>query len=134
MNKVDHLHILISSIIPDIIFISETWLCAIHDDSLLGLSGYSLFRADRGDGIDPHGGVLVAVKTVLNPSIVAVNTYYELLLVDISRNNCKIRLCVFYRPPSMNSTNSIASFDFLKRYIDISYPVCVVGDFNLPSI
>ena len=34
----------------------------------------------------------------------------------------------------MNSTNSIASFDFLKRYIDISYPVCVVGDFNLPSI
>ena len=134
MNKIDDLHMLIQQTAPDVIFITETWLSNSHDNCILALHNFTVFRKDRNHGNDAHGGVLLAIKTTLNPVLVAVETNIEVLFADIKLNYLKIRLCVNYRPPSTCVNDSIAIFDLIRRYADISDRVCLVGDFNLPSI
>ena len=133
MKKVDELHILVTHVCADIIFICETWLCKQHNDSLLGLRNFTIFRRDRDHGNDPHGGVIIAVRQNLNPMLIHDDASYEILFVDITVDHQKIRLCVCYRP-SMNIADTVSFLSAMKLYSDVSQQVCIVGDFNIPCI
>ena len=63
MNKIDDLHMLIQQTAPDVIFITETWLSNSHDNCILALHNFTVFRKHRNHGNDAHGGVLLAIKT-----------------------------------------------------------------------
>ena len=133
MNKVDELHILLTHVCADIIFICETWLSKQHNDSLLGLRNFTIFRRDRDHGNDPHGGVIIAVRQSLNPILIHDDASHEILFVDITIDHQKIRLCVCYRP-SMIIAETISFLNAMKMYSDVSQHVCIVGDFNIPCI
>ena len=135
LNKVDDLHLLISQVRPDIILITESWLSVRYDSSILDLTNnYVIFRKDRQDGNDPHGGVLLAVKINLNPISVQSNSNHEVLFVDLKNSELKVRLCVVYRPPSFDLTETRTLIEYIKRHTLISTNVCIVGDFNMPGI
>ena len=134
VNKIDDLHILVSEHSPDCIFITETWLCDAHDDSLLALNNYIIFRKDRSNGSDPHGGVLIAVKSGLNPIKINLDTIYECVVVDILQNMVRIRLCCIYRPPSMSDAETKTFFYKLTPALNSSFNLCLAGDFNVPNI
>ena len=65
----------------------------VFDESVLGLNIYTVLRRDKSMGTDPHGCVVLAVRTTLNPVLVSS------VSCDISVNLCKLRFCVCYRPP-----------------------------------
>ena len=96
MNKVDDLHILLHDIQPDCVLITETWLSNCHDSSILSLNNYNVFRKDRNNGEDSHGGVLIAVKSLYNPILVECNTNFEVIFIDLMHQNRRTRLCNVY--------------------------------------
>ena len=49
---------------------TETLLSNRYDDAILGLRQYSILRRDRVSGNDPHGGILLAIRSNLKPYIV----------------------------------------------------------------
>jgi len=67
MNKLDYLRAEVQVIDPDITAISESWTNDSISDIELNLTGYTLFRKDRGLDIK-GGGVLLYVKDCLNAS------------------------------------------------------------------
>ena len=44
---------------------------------MLGLWEYTIFRKDRYSGTDPHGGVLIAVRSELKPAEVPTSDDHE---------------------------------------------------------
>ena len=134
VKKIGDLHVLINQICPDLIFMTETWLSNAFNDSILGLNNYTVFRRDRAMGTDPHGGVVLAVRTTLNPILVSSVSNSEVLFCDISVNLCKFRLCVCYRPPLTSAEQSLNFINAIKQYSEVSHELCIVGDFNMSGI
>ena len=128
------MHILLHDIQPDCVLITETWLSNCHDSSILSLNNYNVFRKDRNNGEDSHGGVLIAIKSLYNPILVECNTDFEVIFIDLMHQNTRTRLCNVYRPPSMNLSNTRELFELLRQYGDVSCNTCIVGDFNMPHI
>ena len=60
-NKIDELKIIVATLQPDVIGVSETHLLPSVDSSLVNLNGYSLYRCDRKTGI--HGGVAIYIRS-----------------------------------------------------------------------
>ena len=81
---------------PDIIGITETWLSNTIDDETLGLNGFCIFRADRGFGNDPHGGVLLAIKSKLYPTLVAADGHQEVVIAKIEHGGTSSKFIVGY--------------------------------------
>ena len=86
VNKVQELQLLVGKCNPSVICITETWLHSGVGSSCLGLSGYTVFRKDRDGGESPHGGVLIAVKTNLNPMLQDHNENLEILMICLNIN------------------------------------------------
>jgi len=88
----------------DILVLTETWLTPDIDDSELGFTGYQLFRLDRNSENSPHsrgGGVLLAVKSALNPQPITTNVNnVEQIFVLLSLNSVPIIIGSIYLPPS----------------------------------
>jgi exonuclease III len=95
---------------PDIISVTETWLHNDIPDVHLYLKDYVIFRKDR---IDGYGGVMLAVKSYLNPQCFHVQSNLEIVLVDIFANEHRLRVGVAYRPPSYSSA---LKEPFAKKY------------------
>ena len=95
---------------------------------------YIIFRKDRSNRSDPRGGVLIAVKSALNPIMINLDTIYECVVVDILQNMVRIRLCCIYRPPSMSDAETKTFFDKLTPALSSSFNLCPAGDFNVPNI
>ena len=100
----------------------------------LGLNGFSVFRADRSNGNDPHGGVLVAIRTFLNPIAYAHNTENEVLFVEIDVNGNKLKIVTVYRSTSMTSYQNQTFVDFLRGKLQFESRFILVGDLNYPRI
>ena len=125
---------LLTEVGPDIIMISETWLSTDVPDSHLMLNKYSIFRQDRNNGNNRHGGVMVAVLHDLNPLRASGASDHEICFVDVTIDNESIRLGVVYRPPSASPATSSALYQEIARYVNVNMNVCLAGDINLPSI
>ena len=93
---------------PDIICITETWLCSDIIDSEIFIDGYCLVRLDR----DRHGGgIIMYVNSSLSFSILSQVPELEFLAISISSIFGKFCVALAYRPPS---TSSIHYFNSLN--------------------
>ena len=101
----------------------------------LGLSDYTVYRKDRSGGTDPHGGVLIALKSNVNHSPVNYNTNREIMGVDIitSQGN-RFRFIAAYRPGSYDEEKNIFFMQDLYSLPNDQEKTCVFGDLNLPDI
>ena len=134
VNKIPDLHELVAKINPDIICITETWLHNEIDSFSLGLSSYSIFRKDRGDGNNPHGGVLLCVKPYLNPVVEVHSTSNEVLFVSLHVNGSPLKIIAAYRTPSMTQSENEDFVNFLRDKLIHQNNFVLVGDFNYPRI
>ena len=93
-RNVDDLKMLTSTDSLDVIFITEKWLCSQSPDQFLDLKAFTIFREDRRDGNDVHGGVLIAVKNSLNPMSVSIENNQEVCFVNCIISGTKFMLGV----------------------------------------
>ena len=118
-----------------IIALTETWLNNSHQDYLVELENYNIFRRDRLTG--RGGGVLVYVKCGV-PCIRRIDlepAQLELLCLEIKFGNSTILLCTCYRPPGQSSEDINTFLDELQQTIDSVMRLqpdglILVGDFN----
>lgn len=134
VNKIDDLTIVIGDISPDIILIAETWLSSDVSDAHLSLDEFVIYRKDRSNGTNPHGGVLIGVKSHLNPISVNLVTDLEMCFIDVFVNNEKIRIGVAYRPPCYTVQNSADFVHLIRDVLENNTKFCLFGDFNFPNI
>ena len=107
-NKINELHCILISKNVDILAISETHLKIGHKD-LVGeydIPGYKFFHKDR-KGDRKGGGVAIWVKNHLNSEQININQNYnnlesDILTVNITGKNNKLKFTTLYRPPKQN--------------------------------
>ena len=121
----------------DVVAVTETWLHnGYFDGEILSSFLYLIFRKDRG-GNKRGGGILLAVKTDLlaykRPDLEPQNS--EILLCDLVSPNSfkKITFCLRYRPPNCSLFTDYFEC-LLANLRETSGRICIVGDFNMPSI
>ena len=122
---------LLNSNIYDILIFTETWLNKNIFNLLLNPNDkYTLYRLDR--NTNTHGGgILVYVNMHYNTyQINLPNNTFELICINVLH----FRLCIFYRPPSMNYENTILLCNLMSRIIDTPESTIFYGDLNLPGI
>ena len=119
---------------PSIVCISETWLHNGINSACLGLKNFTIFRKDREDGNNPHGGVLIAVKSELNPVFQEHRSNAEVLLVNVSLNNISFKIVNAYRSTSLNSEQNVEFVDFLRMKLSHHNNYILLGDLNYPNI
>ena len=138
-NKIDELCGTVSSLSPDIVVITETWLSPNVNNSAINLNGFSTFRHDRQDG-RRGGGVCVYVNDQLPVVHLKELSYPEVeslwLLIKprrLPRGFNSIILAAIYHPPQSDDrallTHLIESLDSMLT----SYPasaIIIAGDFN----
>ena len=119
----------------DIFTISETWLDLSTTDADRQISGYILFRQDRGTH-KTGGGVVVYVKDTYKASVitelsaVSDSNFQQLWLKVQCKKLKSFPLCTVYRPP-----NSPITFleDIEKPFVDsllLGMEVIIIGDLN----
>ena len=113
---------------------TETWLTNEDSDELLDLNNFVIFRKDRDHGNDKHGGVLIAVKSNLNPNLISIETELELCFINIKVSGVNYKLGVVYRPPSSNRAENEALYNILKNQLWNQNHFFVTGDFNFRNI
>ena len=123
-------------VMPELIFITESWLTADNTFIFQGLPYYSVHRCDRNDRGD--GVVLLAHPSlrVVVPNIVIPACGMEVLFADVLlTSSIPIRLITVYRPPSSTAVNSLALCKFLQSdVVSRNKLLVILGDFNLPDI
>ena len=122
---------LLNSNIYDILIFTETWLNKNIFNSLLNPNDkYTLYRLDRKTNTN-GGGILVYVHLHYNIyQINLPNNTFELICINVLH----FRLCIFYRPPSMNYKNTILLCNLMSRIIDTPESTIFYGDLHLPGI
>ena len=133
--KFDELSILVSTLRPDIIAITESWLHKDIPNNLLALNNYVFCRVDRQERIG--GGVCLWVHERF-PSLpvpcVTVPTTVELLIIKIV--SLRLLFSVIYIPPSLTSSEKKDVADFLIHTFDKQLLICpefkivLCGDLN----
>ena len=101
---------------------------------MLGLLDFDVYRIDRSNGNNPHGGVLLCVKPYLSPPLELNNTYHKVLFVKIRPNNCSIKLVAAYRTPSMNPSKNEDFIGFISESLSDVNEFLLLGNFNYPGI
>ena len=105
-NKTQELEHLISSVKPDVIIGTETWLnSTINSNKIIKSAlGFNVYRKDRPN--KSYGGVLIAVTNNLISSVVTdLDTDCEILWVQIDLIGTKsLHIGSFYRPPNSDMT------------------------------
>ena len=84
----------------DIVCMTETWLTNNHSDESLDLEGFTIFRKDRDNGNNGHGGVLIAVRSKLNPNLISIDTELELCFIKLKFVGFDYKIGIVYRTPS----------------------------------
>ena len=110
---------------------TETFLGDDILDSELVDDNYAIFRRDR----NRHGR---GVMLVVDASIPAkrrqdLETDCELLWIELSLTPANVLVGVFYNPPDSPSSTMTQLNNSLAA-INISTPIVICGDFNLPNI
>ena len=136
MNKLDDLHVMVSSLQPDIIGISESWTNSNVLDSELSISGYDIFRCDRPNS-RRGGGVLLYVRSELQPTqCFLTSSFPEQVWCELrNKNKGDLLIGVCYRTPttSIYDSNIDSLLRDLLNELNGKHFV-LMGDFNYPGI
>lgn len=127
-TKIDEFRLTFENSGIDVLCVSETWLNKDIPDSLISLSGYKVYRADRKT---LGGGVAIFLKQGISCKVVSKSKEgdkIEYLFLEIYTKERKLLLGCMYRPYGNISLESInASLETIAvEYSD----VIIVGDFN----
>lgn len=123
---------------PTCIVLSETWLTTSVPNSIINLTGYSLYRGDR-EGNRRGGGVCIFLKraffknykiTHINKGIDGIESVW-LQLVSSSFN---FTLVGIYRPPNCSSVADQQIINNLEEASTFYNNLVVIGDFNFPTV
>ena len=130
LPKFDELQAVCLTLDPDIICITETWLSSDIEDQEIVLSGYYSCRLDR----NRHGGGLVIFyrSTLGYKPVLSGSNDLELSIVSFHKDNCKVCIALFYRPPS----SPFCTFDNFCTILHSLDPALLsnfvlLGDFNI---
>ena len=139
-NKKPELDQIISSVKPDIILGTETWLSPdISSYEYVPESDYTVYRRDRpaNSKHQSHGGVLIAIsKSILSEEVVELQSNCENVWAEVNLANArKLIIGCYYRPPS----DTGESLDQLRASLSrinmcAKSSVLLGGDFNLGHI
>ena len=113
----------------DIFGVSETWLNNDIYDATVQIDGYCLARKDSPSGIRKHG-VAVYVKNGIKFSEVDIDAPNTICIHLTDKN---IFCAIIYRPPSSSIPENQLLIDKLTEFTR-DREVCLLGDFNLPSL
>ena len=120
---------------PDVVLGSETWLNkSITDGEVLPPTYKFAARRDRPE--NPHGGVVIVIKSTLQSSKIRTGSNTELVAASIETRTKPVIVCSLYRPPDNNTEYSDRMCAALtdihskhKRKV-----IWIGGDANLPDI
>ena len=109
--------------------ICETWLSPNVSSSVVSVEGYTLLRNDSPSGQRKHG-VCMYVHNDLKIGHVCAdhNNTLGVFLPEIGLN-----VLTVYRPPSNTAAEDQELADYVEEFCK-DKDVCIMGDFNLPSI
>ena len=135
VNKLDLLELEMSQRNYDLIVLTETHLDHSILDSEIFPSHYTVFRKDRTTSGRHGGGVLIAVRDCIPPTLrVTHQCESELLFIDLLfSHKRRITLGVFYRPPG-GDTKPLEDLRICIQELNSSAELILLGDFNLPDI
>ena len=119
----------------DIFTISETWLDSTVDNASIEISGYQLFRQDRGP-YKSGGGLCVYTKSSLKAivledlSLVSDDGLQQLWLSVQCRKQKSFLICNVYRPPGtpINCFDTLA--DHFINSLSLGFDIIILGDLN----
>ena len=139
-TKANQFNCFISNHLPDLVFVTETWLNEDQPDGIICPPHYYCLRKDRRT---PGGGLAVFVRVGLHAQLLPVDDQFlhcEILPLEISSPNATgpdIRFILTYRPPYY-SPDDLAKFTLtlhcIELLLDTPKPTAILGDFNLPLI
>ena len=119
---------------PDIICLSETWLCESDNYAGLLINGYNQFCAKNRQGTI-GGGVMIQVKSNCTLLRELETQFDEAILAEIAINNYRVKIAVIYNKPRTNKNLFNDTLDtFLEASTDKNVPMIVCGDFNINTI
>ena len=138
VNKWDIIVAKLSTIKPDVIAISETWITPCSDIHLFVFENYVPFFNSR---VDSRGGGtlllinlgLPAQPTIISSEFSAINAYY-INAATMSIGDNKIHVATVYRPPWTSIDDLTSLILDISRLIQPSVSFISFGDFNLPRI
>jgi len=125
LPKFDELLISVDTQQPDIICITESWLCSDIEDSEIMIPGYQILRHDR----NRHGGgVLMYVSHRFIVKQLPSHPSLELFTVTLHYGNCRKCLSLFYRPVHLLKfcivfiviLNQLIFLSFLVLYLSVT--------------
>ena len=128
---------LVESTNPDVIIGTETWLSDDIKSTYFfnPALGFKVYRRDRPS--DPHGGVLLAVKSDIEVLDIESHSTLELLSGTIRVGQKKMVLAAYYRPPDKVDPDYLQEVTQALTKLKQKFKTAIViiaGDFNLPDI
>jgi len=132
VRKIDELACVASTLLPDLILITESWCNREIWDAYLSLDGYEVqpdLRLDRQDTAQGRGGGLLVyvrngVKVLKIDRNLSFHQYCKFLVGDVT-------LYLIYRSPNA-PVQSITELEQIVRAAEKNS--VLIGDFNLPDI
>ena len=115
-NKLTDIQCLLTSELPDIVCITETWLSGYFQNcSLVSDLPYSVYRSDRHKS--QGGGVCILTRDEsikgLHVLVSIKSESFELVAIDVLNLEAPLRIVTVYRPP-VSDKDPIAIHDILK--------------------
>lgn len=143
--KISELQCVATQNSADIVCITETWLTDNIINDAVTLSGYNLFRKDRGSR---GGGIAVYISSSTRAKrlddqelseAVSESLWIELRPTRLPRPISAVLIGTVYHPPHAKAEDNNRLRDHIQEVVDsrlLQHPdclVCVVGDFNPAS-
>jgi hypothetical protein len=122
-----------------IIALTETWLTDDHEDAEVGISGYTLYRADRTSRA--RGGVCIYIRegTSAVPILEYSNGVVKVLALKV--RDLEAVVFVLYRPPDSSAEELSDALTKLDEAIGLAQAnshkfsnILGFGDYNLPGV
>ena len=114
--KMDEIRYLLDVKDVDIFMCSESWLNAAHDDCVISIDGYSVFRGDRVHAIG--GGVAAWVKNSVQAHRLPCSHPNDIECLSFLMTDFDIIVLLLYVPPNTALRDSASVNDFIISYID----------------
>lgn len=124
---------------PDVLILTETWLCDGIVDAELGLRDYIIYRCDRNIHTSEYtrgGGVLIAVKSSFFSRLIDTSdSSVEQLFIVLHAGSSRIVIGAVYIPPGASvdiyEAHCRSVIDIWSVYTDANF--VIAGDYNLPN-
>ena len=113
----------------DLIALTETWLKNYIYNNELIPTNYTVYRNDR---TSRGGGVMLAVNSNFNSSLIYSPTHLELLTVTLNHTKV-ITICLLYIPPNPDHKYISDLIEYLNS-LRHTENLIILGDLNLPDV